>query len=309
MDRMVTENPHYESLGNLIPKGDVIAFVGAGLSAPLYSDWKKLINKLCEDCSYPAPKIDSTLPDEQIAELLLKSAEECKTNDKVAYENCLRRELSPKRLNIPRTYLKLVQIPFKAFITINIDSLILRAFDDQGRPKPKVLIQPQLPIAELRDSNIFHVHGAIEDENGNDHVGSVILTLSDFNYIYADKHTQSFFVQLLDYHNVLFLGTSLSDKRFNDLLRITREFQERQESMKIHKSKQRYAIIEYKDNEEQREKEDENFQEFGIDIIRYPLSGNPDEDKYYHLFIILQDLLERCKRYKNGNARILGGTQ
>jgi len=188
---------------SLIADGEAIAFVGAGLSAPLnYPTWPKLLELLCAE----AKKIGSFDLSKAASGDPLHCAEEIQqhfANHSAAsqFKNILGREYGPRdHDNCTATHRLLVNLPFKAFVTSNYEESVEQALNEflvSQNEKPRfdhcVIIKANgedrhvvsrflRSIVEGRGilaRYVAHIHGCHND------AGNIILSASDYARAYG----------------------------------------------------------------------------------------------------------------------------
>ena len=192
-----------EAMLTLISSGEVIAFVGAGLSAPLkYPSWNDLLAKLHGLASRTAP-FD---PSEGVKADVLQYAEEIKKHldgrgALREFYNAVGREFMPRNgTNCTACHHRLAKLPFRAFVTTNYDDSLEQALNDcamkelgRARPDPGLVIKPNkadrhivslflrsiVEPADKHQRHIGHIHGRYND------TANIILAASDYEDAYG----------------------------------------------------------------------------------------------------------------------------
>ena len=146
VDEQIANNRnHRQAMSEAIASGEVIAFVGAGLSASLkYPAWPYLLSIL----QIRAKQLAAFTPTETAKNDALQYAEEISNHFKangaiLEFNNILGREFAPRQIgaNCAPTHDRLVKLPFRTFITTNYDScletaLAANAFANHSTPSP-----------------------------------------------------------------------------------------------------------------------------------------------------------------------------
>jgi hypothetical protein len=198
-EKLANNRSHREAMLAAIASGEVIAFVGAGLSAPLkYPSWSELLTKLHDR----ANQISTFNPSELTKANVLEYAEEiCKhfkaNNASGEFHDILGQEFALRKsgANCSSTHRLLVKLPFRAFVTTNYDfcleqALSDNAFDERKPPRPdsSVIIKKNrhdrhrvsLFLRSIVESTgnddqlIAHLHGRHDDTE------NIVLTTSDY---------------------------------------------------------------------------------------------------------------------------------
>jgi hypothetical protein len=207
-----TNDALFPELTHRVLGGRCIAFLGAGLSMPMYSDWDGLIGKLCDRCGVTertGPQ-GSALTPMALAALALAA-------NRSEYYNTLRREFS-RRDPSDRHHL-LVRIPFEFYFTTNFDYLLLRAFELHAIPV-KYLSYPDISRDPMQRLDVVHLHGRIDPDSAAD--PSLVLTTDEYAQAYDanDSLLRAFLLQMLPVRSVCFLGCSLTDPYLTGVFRI-----------------------------------------------------------------------------------------
>jgi SIR2-like domain len=182
-----------------------VVWVGAGLSAAAgYPQWSDLISRLCAACNVePLNSVELSSDD------LIDKAEECKRANSESYHTTLARIFGQLVAQTRQALYLLMKLPFQAYITTNFDLLLSSA--GALHDCRNVYSYPSLPVGKINRTprSIFHIHGRASDGE-NPSGENLILARSDFDQAYGGI-VRSFLEQLLVYHNVLFLGCSLTE--------------------------------------------------------------------------------------------------
>lgn len=200
-------------------KGNVIAWVGAGLSAGIgYPSWKSLINKIAENVAgtqWRRSKLQAwaagaadTAP-EWVAEVLSQT-------DHKGYSDALIREFGDNSKKTSVTHALLALLPFKGYITTNYDSLIEQSLEIFTRYKPRIYTPQNASFLLKEDENqkfIYKVHGDI-DKGVND----IILTETDYYKLMRDGIYNKLLSQMLSRYTLVGFGYSLRDRDFRAIL-------------------------------------------------------------------------------------------
>jgi len=135
----------------IIKQGKAVAFIGSGVSMGFYPSWEEIIKKLCEKCGIKFKEGSSS-------EEFIKIAEDCKQKNEKMYYNTLIQLLGKEPPVVRRTYILLLSLPFKGYITINLDPMLATgARDLKGIHQP--FVYPSLPYNKLNNGQVFYIHG------------------------------------------------------------------------------------------------------------------------------------------------------
>ena len=192
-----------------------VAWVGAGLSRPVYDDWPSAVSKLCEACGVKH-LADSTSGTN--SEILISKAEECRQANQGKYEETLAELYGRNEVRSRRAYNWLVKAPFKAYVTTNFDPLLSEA-GDTAFEHNSLFSYPLLEPADLERNcrPIFYIHGHARP-NGLPSGKNLVLARSEFDQAY--QGIVGLFVQnLLLTYPIVFIGCRLSDPDIYEQMR------------------------------------------------------------------------------------------
>ena len=243
-----------EAMLSFIASREAIAFVGAGLSSDPslgYPSWKDLLKRLSIAANKLAPFRLSNEANNgplQLAEEIRSHFESHNKMDE--FKNVLSREYGPRpQLNYTSTHERLVQLPFRAFVTTNYDACLEHAINElhvarRERTRYDIATHIKLPggarhlvskfLRSVSDSfdmsrrYVAHLHGWHEDPD------SIILTASQYFQAYgfetqAGKVTnreprstihRDLAWALFATRKLVFFGCSMDDPYIMELLKI-----------------------------------------------------------------------------------------
>ncbi len=187
----------------LISSGEAIAFVGAGLSAPLkYPSWTDLLAKL----NLLANRIAPFDQPDVVKVDVLHYAEEIKRHfeskgELPQFNNAIGREFMPRNgANCTSAHHRLAKLPFRAFVTTNYDDCLEQALNDsamdelgRARPDPGAVIKANkadrhivsrflrsiVDDVDKHQRCVGHIHGRYNDTS------NIILAASDYENAYG----------------------------------------------------------------------------------------------------------------------------
>ena len=297
----------------LIESREAIAFVGTGLSSPLYPTWLTLLRKLAEKAEtvtgapFHAPTGISEMDALDYAEAL---QEHFRKHDASLnqYYSIIGREFSGIAERCTDRQRNLVRLPFKGFVTTNYDEALEEAMLDCGvkRANCGIVIkrdEDHHTISEfllsLDDSRqikrVAHLHGSWDETK------HMILSRSDYDRAYGSAHSAAdsgsvtrpdqwplhrrLVWALLATRRMVFLGTSLDDPYLKALLRaVATDLWNWDQS--IH-----YAVLPLDNESVRRQQNDEaEFIRHGVRIVYFDnLDGT-----YRSLDQLINEALARC---------------
>lgn len=277
---------------DLVNKGDVWAFVGAGASVDAGAPtWTGLLAKVL--AAIPEPKRK-----EIVAESRFVRAE--KSNDlpicfsrieeavgRADLETAVAVEI--RRHTHPGELLKeLSNWRFAGYVTTNYDRLILRALQANGQGGGWA--EAGNSDSEIRklsggaDRIIWYLHGAV------DHVGSghrLVITDHDYDQLYLDgSRTATQLKSLLTQKRVVFVGFSFDDAELKRLLKIA--------ALYCNPARPAFAFLGGLEGSEGEAKRIELLERFNVDVIPYDIVGDSHDRlkrrlRVYGSFILRRD--------------------
>jgi hypothetical protein len=237
IDQLVPDNSrHREAMLQLIASGEAIAFVGAGLSRPLYPTWAGFLNKLAAEASSMTRKVFTAPPGVTEADLLGYAdaiQQHCRNHDSTlnSYYGLIGRSFGGVPERCTDTQRRLVRLPFRGFVTTNYDEGLEEALLDAGSKHANcgVVIKREEDHHTVSDFllslnggiqhvRVAHLHGI------HDQTRHIILTRSDYDKAYLTPLTERHPRRLDDWpvhrkvvwallatRRLVFFGTSLDD--------------------------------------------------------------------------------------------------
>lgn len=239
-----------EAMLDVIGAGEAIAFVGAGLSAPLgYPTWTDLLTKLHALASRVAPFTPSEASKTDVLQYAQAIKKHFETNGALdEFYSAVGREFVPRtELNCTDCHHRLVKLPFRAFVTTNYDDSLEQALNDLAiRDLPRANLDPGVVIKRNKadrhivsmflrsiaapkgcQRRVGHLHGRYND------TANIILAASDYEDAYGlclkgspprevpslTLHRQLLW-SLFATRQLVFFGCSMDDPYIKELLRL-----------------------------------------------------------------------------------------
>ncbi|MCX7578929.1 hypothetical protein D0502_05985 [Leuconostoc falkenbergense] len=185
----------------------LILFVGAGVSINSgYPSWNSLIEKLREDL----PDSSSKKNNQQVAQ------EYYDTFSRNLYYNKLQEIFEAVKPEYNPILDQIVKIRPKHIITTNYDKLLENSLQNEILQYSVIKSDQDLPYSK-DDHIIIKMHGDLDSKN-------IVLTKSDYeNYTKNFENVIVKIRSLLVNHTVLFIGYSLQDETFNNILNLVND--------------------------------------------------------------------------------------
>lgn len=218
--------------------GKSVAFIGSGPSTGIYKPWPQLVKSICEECGIP---LDKRYGERSLdAMQLMTLVDAAKALDIDGYRTALFKEYGKEGVEFPQVYSLLFELPFSGYVTLNFDPLLAKIGE---RYDKTVHAFPYLPMRELSSKTIFYAHGRIEP-GISPKPEHIVLGKSDFGRAYGEKGAlDRFFSELFTFSPVIFIGCTLSEPEFTDLLTLSAAIQKRQQLEQLEPLKPRTIIL------------------------------------------------------------------
>ena len=202
-------NDPFVSLRESLARGEVTAFVGAGLSVGAgLPGWYGLVSELAGRINHPMP------PREWITAEALIDAAQAYINQEGLHSLVmfLKRRLDTTGKSPTAAHRALTRLPISLVFTANYDNLLERAYQEAGIPAQVVVRDGSIPYMR-RDPgsvNIVKLYGDLDQEN------TLVLARQQYEGYFIQRPQM---VKLLEVElarsNMLYLGWSHSDPHFN----------------------------------------------------------------------------------------------
>ncbi|WP_437313664.1 SIR2 family NAD-dependent protein deacylase [Sorangium sp. So ce385] len=253
------EEPALEELRNSYAQGEIVLFVGAGVSvAAGLPSWtalvRTLVDRACQCGMSPIElqEIEDFMAKRKFIDALSAVRESLGPQEfGVAVERCL----DDRDLPIPDviTAIALLAPRLRAVLTTNLDRLLERGLGADW----EATARPTADIAQRRKL-ILKLHGTLTDHS------TWVLTREAYDHVmYADHKFQGVFSSLFFSRTLLFIGYGLADDDFDQLLGRVRALSGQQ-------APRHFALVASEEITPYRRR---HLQASGIQIISYP---NPD---------------------------------
>ena len=208
------------------------------------------------------------------------TAEDCKVADEANYHATLGNLFGIIKAKTRPAYGTLMNLPFMAYVTTNYDPLLLNAGVDRGH---QFYSYPLLPAQTLKSgSPLYYMHG-LARIGGVPTGKNLVLSTSEFQTAYEGM-VSSFIRQILTFNNVIFIGCSLSEPEVKESFRRVNTIHRSIQKDSPLKLPERKILLPHKFitdtsgnpkstvpeiDVETEASEDRQFDELGIEVIRY----------------------------------------
>lgn len=280
---------YFEELSQHCNDRNVIPFVGAGFSYPIYPLWQSYIIQLVQDFS-----LDEVLVKEMLNKFQYEEATDYIYNQIKyrAFTDHIRanfgiKKLQGKLINGPVSYLPRIFID--TVITTNFDCVLETIYKRQGNEFETCVFPNQfVKISEsIKEQHhyLIKIHGDVDGRS------DIVLTKKQYDELYGDDTCgPKPFVSLLERYmldkSLLFLGCSINnDRTISTLYDVTKKF----------KDICHYAILERPENNKDFIERTAFLSERGIRPIWFPYRH------YECIEVLLKELAQRCENIAENN--------
>lgn len=203
-------DPLSTELSNLLKKGDVTVFIGAGMSIGAgLPGWGALIRPLAQSVGYRLPTEDEFTT----ADLLLTAAQHYENQrGRQALIQHLRDTLDTTGVQPTSVHRLIAALPVKVIFTTNYDGFIEQALREASHRLNVIVSESELALWSEERAQVIKLCGDLNRPE------SIVFTKRDFN-TYAETHRRLVerLRTTLEAKTALFLGYSLQDPFFNQI--------------------------------------------------------------------------------------------
>ncbi len=198
-------NEIIEKLARLIHTRECIAWIGSGLSRQSgYKLWADAIEEICKSCGIKFDKNQKKDP-----KYLLRIADNCKEINLNNYKMTLCKLFGDDKGMSRHAYSYLMKLPFKAYVTTNIDPLLKFHLEIENKNIYSYPYDVNVKYLYKNKSPGFYIHG-IANRNGYPNVDNIVFCKSEFEEAYKNV-VSSFITQVVPEQHIIFLGYRLSE--------------------------------------------------------------------------------------------------
>lgn len=203
---MITKKELFDSFLGALRRQDAAIFVGAGLSvAAGYPTWSELLERVADELGLDLDKEHDLA---RVAQYYLN-----RKRKRTPIAELIKKSF-PSDREIPQTHLSLARLPIRNLWTTNFDTLIERAWDEQGKPVDVKMKYEQHGVPDPDAAGVLYkMHGCVTDAS------NVVIATDDFE-LYLKKYPgfRDVLRSTLTNHTMLFLGLSFSDPNLHRVL-------------------------------------------------------------------------------------------
>jgi hypothetical protein len=208
----------FYKLASTLQKGEMLAFVGAGASAPLFPTWGSLLHKLLDEAQkngFFTSDLDADFLRAQISGDPLEAANFL---ENVLSKQIFRSKLAEIFLRDPHIYTEshklIVSMGFRGIVTLNYDLGLENAYSGIVHKRPDSMqakdvsdMTRWLQGASFGPAKfpILHLHGTLSSPE------HIVFTSDDYNRFYSQNDKLAFITQLWRSDRLLAIGFGFSD--------------------------------------------------------------------------------------------------
>ena len=196
---------------------EIVFFIGAGLSRPLFPGWETALEKLVEQVSkrFSYKEKDADLKRMLGAGAFLDVADSCardlgENNYRAFVEEQFDKDFAPE--NVPRPYAALLDLMPQTILTTNYD----RIPEVGGRGRYRIFTNLNISEAESaimsNKPTVVKLHGSVTQQN------SIVFTRQEYQNTYQNASFKEFISAIFKLKFLIFLGFGLTDPYFNQVL-------------------------------------------------------------------------------------------
>jgi hypothetical protein len=212
-----------KNLKELYRGGDLVPFIGAGLSTPFnIPNWDKLIRRISDqnmgDFEAIKPAIDAYLDRKDFwtaMETILNFAPITEDDIQQEIVDIINEEIQVTVDNDVHNYLDLANMNFNVYLTTNYDHLITD-YMDKNNYVPLVLSEINFNTQNLfkdKKKRVFHLHGHISNS------GTIVITRNQYKKLYEDNKYDNILRLFTGTKSLLFIGFSFDDQFIRQMIK------------------------------------------------------------------------------------------
>ena len=271
-----------KQLNNIYSDGNIVPFIGAGLSIPYcIPDWEELIRECAIKMGIEDVEGNSFLPMLDYALKMYDYWEAVKIIKKYLYRSeediqefiveYINNNIPESIDGIENNYCDLAKYNFNIFLTTNYDDIFQKYINTNYLPvNLKDVNQNVLKLIGEKGSNrVFHLHGSLNDTS------SIVISEEKYKELYNDEKYKMLFSAITSTKTFLFIGFSFNDIFIQRIIKDNNQF---------FRSKH-YILLDNPSREEIRKLKEE----YNIETISY------DSSKSSHCAEIRKIIDEICR--------------
>ncbi|WP_084489529.1 ABC-three component system protein [Clostridiisalibacter paucivorans] len=276
-----------KELQNKYREGNIVPFLGAGLSIPFnIPDWNELIKECAVDMGIENVSEMPSLVDMlnfnlknydywEAVRLIKKYLNRSEEDIQEFIVNKINDSIPDELINIDNNYEDLGKYGFNLYFTTNYDHIMSKYLNSNFMPVNLKDVQSNIQslINNSKTKRIFHLHGNISDSS------SIVISHEKYKELYDDNVYKSLFSVFSGVKTFLFIGFSFNDVFIQNIIKDNNEY---------FKSKH-YIILPKPTNENIRHLK----QNYNIETIPY----NPEDSS--HCEEIRKILIDICSNTTN----------
>lgn len=208
-----------QKLKDAILGKNCVAFIGSGASAGVHDSWLDLVNRVCTECGSDRSVNKDSPPEDYLA-----AAQDALERNADAYCCTVQAHLGKPDTPIPPLYDSLIALPFRCYLTVNLDPLLAMRASRTGRKDDRLPVYsyPGLDRLKMNDRTVHYLHGIVKEKVR----GQFVLAKSEFEEAYKDNsNLMTFLLPTLECDSVCFIGCRLREPTMERVFKICRDHQ------------------------------------------------------------------------------------
>lgn len=210
-DEILSKNSNkdrFDTLKNIHRQGNVIPFVGAGMSILSgYSGWTSFLYKLREETYITEEELNTLISNGEYEEAAQKLFDNMPSNG-------FNEEIENEYANCKDIFGCVQYLPYifkEKVITTNFDCVLERCYENADKSFKKIMIGKDAEeiarIMTIQNSLLVKLHGEADSATKR------VLTQNEYDSFYTASNTLKSCIETITYNSLLFLGCSLSADR------------------------------------------------------------------------------------------------
>ena len=198
----------FTTLKNIYTQGNIIPFVGAGMSILSgYSGWTSFLYKLREETYISEEELDTLISNGEYEEAAQKLFDNMPSNG-------FNEEIENEYANCKDIFGCVQYLPYifkEKIITTNFDCVLERCYENAEQKFNKIIMGKDTEdiarIMTRENSLLVKLHGEADSATKR------VLTKTEYDNFYTTSNTLKSCIETITYNSLLFLGCSLSTDR------------------------------------------------------------------------------------------------
>jgi len=203
-------NDRIEDIEKTVYSGNCVVLFGAGIAVPPGQDWGGLIQKLANTFG-----VDPNLSQYDLVDM-------CMETNRALFYQCLKESFPALSVQTRTAALKLLQLPFLAYLTTNFDPSF-KGIATRERLKGSIWTYPDLPLHDSVTQNIYYLHGQFDATRPIADIDKIVFGRRAFEQAYRESLLSAFLLHVMVYFDVLFICFNPREKYIAEVIKRSRQ--------------------------------------------------------------------------------------